>query len=113
MGQLLLEHFHGAVSRVPVDATAFPHRMEGCNLVILSEWMNPAISSQCIAWARETYSAMGQFFGTGRYVNYLGDDEPGDPAAAAYGPNYSRLQQIKRKYDPENLFHMNQNIRPA
>jgi FAD/FMN-containing dehydrogenase len=113
MGQLLLEHFHGAVSRVPVDATAFPHRTEGCNLVILSEWMDPAITSRCIAWAQETYGAMGRFFGAGRYVNYLGDDEPGDPAAAAYGSNYARLQQIKRKYDPENLFHMNQNIRPA
>ena len=113
MGQLLLEHFHGAVSRVPVDATAFPHRTEGYNLVILSEWMEPAISGRCIEWARETYSTMGRFLGSGRYVNYLGDDEPGDPAAAAYGSNYPRLQRIKRKYDPENLFHMNQNIRPA
>ena len=113
MGQLLLEHFHGAVSRVPVDATAFPHRTEGYNLVILSEWMEPAISGPCIEWARETYGTMGRFLGSGRYVNYLGDDEPGDPAAAAYGSNYPRLQTIKRKYDPENLFHMNLNIRPA
>jgi FAD/FMN-containing dehydrogenase len=113
MGQLLLEHFHGAVSRVPVDATAFPHRAEGYNLVVLSEWMDPAISGSCIEWARETYSTMGRFLASGRYVNYLGDDEPGDPAAAAYGSNYPRLQQIKRRYDPENLFHMNLNIRPA
>ncbi len=45
-------------------------------------------------------------------MNYLGDDEPGDPAVAAYGPNYGRLQEIKTKYDPTNFFHMNQNIRP-
>ena len=56
---------------------------------------------------------MGRFFGSGRYVNYLGDDEPGDPAAAAYGPNYRRLQEIKRRYDPHNLFHINQNIRSS
>jgi FAD/FMN-containing dehydrogenase len=113
MGQLLLEHFHGAVSRVPVADTAFPHRLDGCNLVILSEWMDPAISDRCIDWARETYATMGRYLGSGRYVNYMGDDEPGDPAAAAYGANYKRLQEIKRKYDPQNVFHMNQNVRPA
>ena len=51
--------------------------------------------------------------GSGRYVNYLGDDEQGDAIAAAYGPNYRRLQQLKAKYDPENFFRLNQNIRPA
>ena len=48
-----------------------------------------------------------------RYVNYLADDETSDPGEAAYGPNLSRLRAIKRRYDPENLFHVNQNIRPA
>ena len=48
----------------------------------------------------------------GRYVNYLGDDETGDPVAVAYGPNYRRLQQVKAQYDPSNFFHINQNIRP-
>jgi FAD/FMN-containing dehydrogenase len=113
MGQLLLEHFHGAVSRVPIDATAFPHRVEGCNLVILGEWMDPETTGKCTEWVRETYATMGRFLSGGRYVNYMGDDEPGDPSAAAYGSNYPRLQQIKRKYDPENVFHMNMNIRPA
>ena len=56
---------------------------------------------------------MGRFFGSGRYSNYMADDEAGDPASAAYGPNYQRLQDIKRRYDPENFFHMNQNIRPS
>ena len=48
-----------------------------------------------------------------RYVNYLADDERGDAVAASYGPNYRRLQQLKAKYDPENFFHMNHNIRPV
>lgn len=110
MGQILIEHFHGAAARVEVGDTAFPHRAEGYNLVLLSEWMDPAATDQCIAWARDTYAAMGPFVASRRYVNYLGDDEEGDAVAAAYGPNYPRLRELKAKYDPENFFHMNQNI---
>lgn len=55
---------------------------------------------------------MRPFLSASRYVNYLDDDETGDPVAAACGPNYRRLQEIKAKYDPNNFFHMNQNIRP-
>jgi FAD/FMN-containing dehydrogenase len=51
--------------------------------------------------------------GSGRYMNYFGDDEPSDAVAAAYGPNYRRLQAIKAKYDPGNVFRMNHNIQPA
>ena len=112
MGQLLLVHFHGAVTRIDVTHTAFPHRAEGYNLLVLSEWMDPKGNGACTAWARDSYDALTPFMSTGRYVNYLGDDEDGDAIATAYGPNYRRLQEIKAKYDPENLFHMNQNIRP-
>ncbi len=112
MGQLLLEHFHGAVTRRGVSDTAFPHRAQATNLVVVSEWMDAKDSEACIAWARDTYDAMQLFIGSGRYVNYLGDDERGDAVAAAYGPNYRRLQQLKTKYDPQNFFHLNQNIRP-
>jgi FAD/FMN-containing dehydrogenase len=112
MGQLLLEHFHGAATRVGVSDTAFPLRNVGYNFLVLSEWMNPADSDRSIAWARQTYAEMEPFFAAGRYVNYLADDETGDPVAAAYGPNYRRLQEIKTKYDPDNFFHINQNIRP-
>lgn len=112
MGQMLLEHFHGAATRVPVNETAFPHRAEGYNLLVLSQWMEPADNDRCIAWGRESYARMKPFVGPGRYVNYLGDDEPGDPIKAAFGTNYRRLQEIKTKYDPYNFFHMNQNIRP-
>jgi hypothetical protein len=113
MGQMLLEHFHGAVSRIGVGDTAFPHRTPGYNLVVLSEWLDPAITNRCVAWARESYAAMSPFMASGRYVNYLdASDEVGDAVAAAYGPNYKRLQKLKAKYDPDNFFHMNQNIRP-
>ena len=102
----------GGATRAGVGDTAFPHRAEGYNLVLLSEWMDHAATDRCIAWARDTYAAMGPFVGAGRYVDYLGDDEEGDPVAAAYGQNYGRLRELKARYDPENFFHMNQNIRP-
>jgi FAD/FMN-containing dehydrogenase len=112
MGQVLIEHFHGAATRVATSDTAFPHRTEGYNLVLLSEWMDPATTDRCIAWARDTYATMGPCMGSGRYVNYLGDDEEGDSVGAAYGQNYRRLRELKTKYDRENFFHMNQNILP-
>jgi len=112
MGQLLLEHFHGAVARVDVSGTAFPHRREGYNFLVLAQWTRPAETGACVAWARDTYEKMRPFFAAGRYVNYLDDDEADEPVAAAYGPNYRRLQQIKARYDPANFFRMNQNIRP-
>jgi FAD/FMN-containing dehydrogenase len=112
MGELLLEHFHGAASRVGTTDTAFPHRREGYNFLVLSQTMDPALADRCTAWARQTYAAMKPFVAPGRYVNYLDDDETGDAVSAAYGPNYQRLREIKTKYDPGNFFHLNQNILP-
>ena len=110
---LMLEHFHGEVCRVDPVATAFSHRTEGFNLLILGQWMNPADTEACITWVRASYEAMRPFMASGRYVNYLGDDESGDQVRAAYGKNYSRLQRLKAKYDPENIFHLNQNVQPG
>lgn len=112
MSEIYLEHMHGAAVRVGVGETAFALRAPGYNFLVLAQWTDPADDQRCIAWARETYAAMQPFVGVGRYVNYLDDDDLGDAVAAAYGPNYRRLREIKAKYDPENFFHMNQNIRP-
>lgn len=112
MGQLLIEHFHGAVTRVGPTATAFPHRAPGYNLLVLSEWVDPSQNEACIRWARDSYGALQPFMGTGRYVNYFDDDEQDEAVVTAYGPNYRRLQQVKTAYDPENFFRMNQNIPP-
>jgi FAD/FMN-containing dehydrogenase len=112
MGQLLLEHLHGAATRVGATDTAFPHRRAGYNFLVLSQATDPTMSDRCTAWVRQTYAAMEPFIAPGRYVNYLDDDETGDSVPAAYGPNYRRLQEIKTKYDPGNFFHLNQNIRP-
>ena len=113
MSGLLLEHIHGAATRVGVSETAFPHRREGYNFLVVSEWLDPADNARNIAWARESYDLMLPYFSRGRYVNYLGEDEGEDAVAAAYGPNYQRLRMLKAKYDPTNLFHLNQNIRPT
>lgn len=112
MGQILIEHLHGKAMRVGAADTAFPHRSEGYNFLILTEWMDPAQTDQCIAWARETFEAMRPHFAAGRYVNYLDHDEAGDAVPAAYGSNYRRLQAIKAKHDPMNIFRLNHNIRP-
>jgi FAD/FMN-containing dehydrogenase len=112
MSEIYLEHMRGAATRVGVGETAFPLRAPGYNFLMLSQWTDPADDEPGIAWARETYAAMQPFVGVGRYVNYLDDDDLGDAVAAAYGPNYQRLRELKAKYDPENFFHMNQNIRP-
>ena len=113
MSGLLLEHIHGAATRIGITDTAFPHRRDGYNFLVVSEWMNSADNARNIAWARESYDAMRFSFTAGRYVNYLGDDDGENAVAAAYGPNYQRLRMLKTKYDPNNLFHLNQNIRPA
>jgi berberine-like enzyme len=98
---------------VAATETAFALRSNGYNALILSQWLDPRDTDRCIAWARDTYAALQPFFGPSRYLNYLGDDEPGNPAVEAYGVNYERLRQVKGTYDPDNFFHMNQNIRPA
>jgi FAD/FMN-containing dehydrogenase len=110
MSALFLEHVHGAVTRVAVGDTAFPHRSAGYNLLLLNQWTNPADGDRCMSWGRETYAAMKPFMAAGRYVNYLDQDEGTDSVAAAYGPNYPRLKELKAKYDPDNWFHLNQNI---
>jgi hypothetical protein len=112
MAQLLIEHVHGAATRIGVSDTAFPHRQEGYNFLTLGQWSEHRDTDRCVRWVRDTYQSMKPFVGSGRYVNYLGDDEPGDSVAAAYGPNYRRLQELKTKFDPSNIFHTNQNIRP-
>lgn len=103
----------GAVSRVPEDATAFGQRNAKWNLHYLSMWEDPAESDRQIAWTREFSGAMKPW-STGRaYINFLGD-EGLQRVEAAYGPEkFARLQALKDKWDPANLFRHNQNIPPS
>ena len=112
MSGIVLEHFHGEVTRVEPTATAVPHRDEGFNLLLPSEWMDPADTVKNIAWTKDTYAAVSEHLGRGRWLNYLGDDQADDAIRAAYGPNYERLREVKRRYDPGNVFRLNHNIAP-
>jgi hypothetical protein len=112
MSMIVLEHLHGAASRVPLDQTACTLRAAGVNVVIISQWADPSETERNIAWARTTYDSLRPYFAPTRYVNYLANDEK-DPAAVVYGANYPRLRELKKKYDPENFFHQNVNIKPA
>ena len=111
MSAIILEHFHGAVTRIDPTATAVPHRDAGYNLLLPSEWLDPADTDANISWTRDTYAAVSEHLAPGRWLNYLGDDQD-DAIRAAYGPNYDRLLTIKRRSDPDNVFHQNHNITP-
>ena len=112
MNAILIEHFHGAVCRVPVDATAVPHREEGFNLVMPSTWLDPVDTEANVAWTKETHAALAEHLVARRWLNYLGDDQGDDAIRGAYGPNYDRLVALKRRVDPDNVFHHNHNIVP-
>ena len=112
LSAIFIEHFHGAVTRIPVTDAAVPHREQGWNCLIPSIWTDPAENDKNIAWGRDTYAALSEHFAGRRWLNYLGDDQGDDAIRAAYGPNYDRLLEVKRKYDPDNVFHHNHNIVP-
>jgi FAD/FMN-containing dehydrogenase len=101
----------GASNRVSADATAYFHRDAKFVLNVHGRWDDVAHDEICIAWAREFFQAAAPYASAGAYVNFMTEEE-GDRVAAAYGSNYDRLVQIKQQYDPENIFHLNQNIKP-
>jgi FAD/FMN-containing dehydrogenase len=102
----------GATARPAPDSAAYAQRDAEFVMNFHGRWEDPADDPRCIAWAREFFQAAAPFASGGAYVNFLTADE-GDRVRAAYGPNYARLAQVKRTYDPANLFRMNQNIPPA
>jgi len=107
-----LEHWHGAATRVPVAATAFPHRQYSWNFLAWSMWLDASDSEKNKRWTRECWEAVRPFLVAGSYGNYVADE--GEVIAReAYGPNYDRLVALKNKYDPTNFFRMNHNIKPS
>jgi FAD/FMN-containing dehydrogenase len=106
-----LEPMGGAIARIAPDATAFADRDAASTLLIATGWADPRETEARVAWARETWSAAQPYAKDSAYVNYLdqGDEQRTE---AVYGPNFARLVEIKRIYDPENIFRHNANIRP-
>jgi FAD/FMN-containing dehydrogenase len=112
LSAIVLEYYGGAAARVPVEATAFPHREAALNLLILGQWESAADDAAQIGWVRSLWDAMRPWSSTAVYMNTLGEGESDERVRESYGVNYARLATIKAKYDPKNLFRLNQNVRP-
>jgi FAD/FMN-containing dehydrogenase len=111
-----IEQFSGAVNRIGINDTAFNHRNARYNLLVIGMWSDPAAMAANVKWVRDLWDAMEPYSSGGVYVNYLGQeaDEGAERIKSAYGPEkYARLVALKDKYDPANLFRLNQNIRPT
>ena len=102
----------GATTRPAPDSAAYAHRDAQFVMNVHGRWDDAADDERCIRWSRDFFNASAPFASGGVYVNFLTADE-GDRVRTAYGPSYPRLAQAKRKYDPNNLFCVNQNIQPA
>jgi len=111
MSMVFFERMGGAIGRVPVDATAFPHRTAPYNFGITAGWTDAAEDEEHMAWTRKLHASLSSY-DQGVYVNYADEDESGR-TGAAYGQNYDRLVQVKNRWDPDNLFRMNMNIVPT
>jgi len=108
---ILIQTVFGAASRVASDATAFSPRAFPYAPIIVAQWRDPAQAADNVAWARDCWGALQPFAG-GVYVNDLGENDE-ERVPAAYGTNYQRLAALKKKYDPDNFFRLNPNIKPA
>jgi FAD/FMN-containing dehydrogenase len=102
----------GATMRPSVDSAAYPHRDTKWVMNVHGRWESLSDDAKVITWSREFFKASAPFASGGVYVNFLTEDE-GDRVRNAYGPNYDRLARVKREYDANNLFRVNQNIKPA
>lgn len=109
--EIFIPHMEGVAGRVAEHATAYAHRKAPFILNIHARWTDPADDEAHISWARNLHKATERF-AQGVYVNFLSEEGP-DRVRDAYPPQtWQRLVDLKRRYDPDNLFHMNQNIRP-
>lgn len=109
--EIFIGFIAGAANRVSADAMAYYHRDAKFVLNVHGRWDDAAHDEMGIAWAREFFQASAPYASAGAYVNFMTEEE-GDRVAAVYGSNYDRLMQVKKRYDPENIFHLNQNIKP-
>ena len=110
VGQMLLGLSNGVAARIPMTATAYPLRGTGLSSLIDAEWRTPEARARAERWVAETSAALRPW-ARRAYVNYLPPSAP-ERIREIYGVNYPRLVRIKARYDPENLFRENQNIRP-
>jgi FAD/FMN-containing dehydrogenase len=110
--EIFIGQLGGATSRVAVDATAYPHRAANFVMNVHTRWRDRADEQRSIDWARKLFTETAPHATGGVYVNFMPEDET-DRVSSAYGTNYARLAALKAKYDPDNLFRLNQNVRPS
>jgi FAD/FMN-containing dehydrogenase len=111
---ILTMHLGGAAARMPEDQTAVGGRRAEFVFNVQGAWENAAEDHRHVAWVRNFWSAIRPFSSGRTYVNFLTEDTEEERVRAAYGAElYARLARVKRKYDPDNLFRSNQNVRPA
>ena len=109
--EIFIGQIGGASSRVAADATAYPHREANFVMNVHTRWRERGDEQASIDWARGLFAATAPHATGGVYVNFMPEDET-DRVAQAYGSNYARLEALKTKYDPDNLFRLNQNVQP-
>jgi FAD/FMN-containing dehydrogenase len=102
----------GALARVPADATAFPHRGHRLFVNVAAMYVDPGEKETHDAWVTGLAGRLSDG-GSGGYAGFFGDEDEATVRAAYPGPTWNRLREIKRRYDPDNLFHLNHNIPPA
>ena len=110
--EVFLAHVGGMADRVAPDATAFPQRNAHFVMNVHTRWRDAGDDRAFIDWARSLFDKMKPFAAGTAYVNFMPDDE-GGRVESAYGGNYKRLASVKKRYDPQNLFRLNQNVKPA
>jgi hypothetical protein len=108
----LLQHVHGAATRIDPTETAFALREESYVMSIVAAWDGGETAERHIDWVETFWSGMEPFVSSGVYANFLGNEGEGR-VRAAYGVNYERLVALKNTYDPTNFFALNQNIKPT
>ena len=112
MSAVIFFHMHGAATRVSPTETAFAPRRTQWDVDVVGQWANGAESAQHIQWVRSLWEEIEPQLQGSAYVNHLTQDDNPEKVRASYGSNYSRLREIKRIYDPDNLFRLNANIAP-
>ena len=112
-GQILIESLHGAPKEADGAGGAVGFRDAAFNISAMAGWLDPAVDESHIEWARETATAIEPWAVSGGYINYMQADEPTDRLRAAFGDEtFSRLRELKTRYDPDNVLNRNQNIPP-
>ncbi len=110
--EIFIGQVGGQMERVGATDTAYPHRDAKYVMNVHTRWENAAEDKKCVKWAREFFKLTAAHATGGVYVNFMTEEET-DRIRSAYGPNYDRLMKVKSKYDPANIFHYNQNLKPS